>query len=144
MRVHAIARIWPTPPPPYAACVLYQWPLSVVISKIWLWTCNPSLILLGLPVSRLRNLTDTSLPAHGYLTRPILVHTNSPSQGFVMWRIQRKGSRSLHNRRIDFPAPSLHMCGQSIEMMVQFKDHTESWCCAIFVLYYHLYRFTEH
>ena len=33
---------------------------------------------------------------------------------------------NIDNRRIDFPAPSLCMCGQSIEMTVLFKDGTES------------------
>ena len=50
----------------------------------------------------------------------------------------------LSNRRIRYFAPSLQMCGESIEMAVLYKDGATSWLCSVFKLYCHFYRFTAH
>ena len=47
-------------------------------------------------------------------------------------RVGKLGARC--NGRIDFPATSLCMRGESLLMTVQFKDGAESRCCSIFIL----------
>ena len=65
----------------------------------------------------------------------VFVKSQCKALGWILfWKQIFKMLSFKANGRIDFPAPSLRMCGESIEMAVQYKDGATLWLCYKIVL----------